>query len=82
MRLVAGFPKRRPGFEPRSGHVGFVDRWTGAGFLPVLPFPLPNLIPPTAPHSSGVGTIGQLLAHVTSGLNVTPPQETKKITTL
>jgi hypothetical protein len=23
-RLVAGFPPRRPGFEPSSGHVGFV----------------------------------------------------------
>jgi hypothetical protein len=23
-RLVAGFPPRRPGFEPWSGHVGFV----------------------------------------------------------
>jgi hypothetical protein len=23
-RLVAGFPPRRPGFEPGSGHVGFV----------------------------------------------------------
>jgi hypothetical protein len=23
-RLVAGFPQRRTGFEPRSGHVGFV----------------------------------------------------------
>jgi hypothetical protein len=23
-RLVTGFPLRRPGFEPRSGHVGFV----------------------------------------------------------
>jgi hypothetical protein len=23
-RLVAGFPPRRPGLEPRSGHVGFV----------------------------------------------------------
>jgi hypothetical protein len=23
-RLVAGFPPRRPRFEPRSGHVGFV----------------------------------------------------------
>jgi hypothetical protein len=22
--LVAGFPLRRPGFEPRSGHMGFV----------------------------------------------------------
>jgi hypothetical protein len=33
---------------------------TGAGFLRVLRFPLPFLIPPTAPHSSsGAGTIGQ-----------------------
>jgi hypothetical protein len=23
-RLAVGFPQRRPGFEPRSGHVGFV----------------------------------------------------------
>jgi hypothetical protein len=23
-RLVAGFPQRRPVFEPKSGHVGFV----------------------------------------------------------
>jgi hypothetical protein len=27
---------------------------TGAGFLPVLRFPLPILIPPTAPHSSSI----------------------------
>jgi hypothetical protein len=24
MQLVAGFPPRRPGFDPGSGHVGFV----------------------------------------------------------
>jgi hypothetical protein len=23
-RLASGFPLRRPGFDPRSGHVGFV----------------------------------------------------------
>jgi hypothetical protein len=23
-QLIAGFPPQRPGFEPRSGHVGFV----------------------------------------------------------
>jgi hypothetical protein len=23
-RLFAGFPPRKPGFDPRSGHVGFV----------------------------------------------------------
>jgi hypothetical protein len=27
---------------------------TGAGFLRVLRFPLPNFIPPTAPHSSSI----------------------------
>jgi hypothetical protein len=27
-RLVAGFPQRRPGFEPESGHVRFVvEKW-------------------------------------------------------
>jgi hypothetical protein len=44
------FPTRRPGFEPRSSHVGsVVDKV--ADFLRVLRFPLPILIPPTAPHS-------------------------------
>jgi hypothetical protein len=51
---------------------------TGAGFLRVLRFPLPILIPPTTPHSSsGAGTIGQILADVPSGLSLTPLQETK-----
>jgi hypothetical protein len=52
---------------------------TGAGFLRVLQFPLPILIPPTASHSlssSRAGTIGQLVADVPSGLILTPPQET------
>jgi hypothetical protein len=49
---------------------------TGAGFLQVLRFPLPILIPPTAPHSSsGAGKIGQVVADVPSGLSFTPPQE-------
>jgi hypothetical protein len=51
---------------------------TRAGVLRVLRFPLPILIPLTAPHSSGAGTIGQLVADVPSGLSLTPPQETKK----
>jgi hypothetical protein len=52
---------------------------TEAGFLRVLLFTLP-LIPPTAPHSpsSGAGTVGQTVADVPSGLNLTPPEETKK----
>jgi hypothetical protein len=62
-RLVVGFLLRRPGFKPRSGkvrpgqvrsgHVGFVlDKVVLGRFLRVLRFPLPNLIPSTAPHSS------------------------------
>jgi hypothetical protein len=35
-RLVAAFPPRQPGFDPRSSHVGFVvDKVTGAGFLQI-----------------------------------------------
>jgi hypothetical protein len=43
---------------------------TGAGFLRILPFPLP-IIPPNSPssYSPGVGTIGLLVAAVPSGLN-------------
>jgi hypothetical protein len=53
----------------------------GADILLVLRFPLPVLIPSTAPHSSssissGADTIGQLVAGVPSGLSLTPPQET------
>jgi hypothetical protein len=46
----------------------------GAGFLRVLQFPLPILIPPTAPHSSssGAGTIGQIVADVPNGPSLTP----------
>jgi hypothetical protein len=50
---------------------------TGAGFLRVLQFPLPILIPPNVRYSSGAGTIGQLVADVSSGLSLTPPHETK-----
>jgi hypothetical protein len=55
---------------------------TGAGFLRVLWFPLPILIPLTAPQlhihhlSFGAGTIGQTVAAVPSGLSLTAPQET------
>jgi hypothetical protein len=43
---------------------------------------LPIFIPTTAPHihhhlSSRAGTIGQLVANVSSGLSLTPPHETK-----
>jgi hypothetical protein len=41
----------RPGFNLRSGGICGGQNATGAGFMRVLPFPLPILIPPTAPHS-------------------------------
>jgi hypothetical protein len=60
-----------------SGQTG-----TEAGFLRILRFPLPILIPPML-HihhhlSSGAGTIGYYVADVPSVLSLTPPQETKK----
>jgi hypothetical protein len=52
---------------------------TGAGFLRVLQFLLPILIPPIAPHSSlssGTGIIGPTLAGEPSGLSLTSSTET------
>jgi hypothetical protein len=52
---------------------------SGAGFLPVLRFPLPVLIPPTpysssasSSSSSGTGTISPVVAGILSGLNLIP----------
>jgi hypothetical protein len=57
---------------------------TGAGFLRVLRFPLPILIPPTAPLSSSSIIRGwynrSTVADVPSGLSLTPPREIKKCT--
>jgi hypothetical protein len=56
---------------------------TGADFLRVFRFPLPILIPPTAPHSSSiirVRTIGQLVANVRSELSLTATKEIEKNT--
>jgi hypothetical protein len=50
----------------------------GAGFVRIIRFPLPILIP-TVSHSSGTGIIGrQIVAGVPRGLSLTPPQETKE----
>jgi hypothetical protein len=86
-RLVAGFPPRRPGFEPRSGHVGFVVDKVALGqvFSEYFDFPCQcsfHRLLHTHHLSSGAGTIGQLVADVPSGLSLTPPQETKKKTHL
>jgi hypothetical protein len=86
--LVAGCPPRRPGFEPRSGHVGFVmDKLAlGQVFSEYFGFPWQFSFRLLHAHhiSSGAGTIGQLVADVPSELSVTPPQETykKKLHTL
>jgi hypothetical protein len=73
--LIVGFTPRRLGFEPRSGHMGFmVDKVElGRIFLRVFLFPIPILIPSTAPYSSSI--IGDwLVADVPSRLSLTPRQ--------
>jgi hypothetical protein len=47
-RLVAGLSPRRPGFDPRSVHMGFVVDKVALGlvFLPVLQFSPVSIIPP------------------------------------
>jgi hypothetical protein len=77
--LVAGFPPRRPGFEPWSGHVGFLVHKVALGqiFFDYIGFPCQlsfhRLLHIHHPPSSGAGTIDQLVADVPS---LTPPQET------
>jgi hypothetical protein len=81
---VAGFPPRRTGFEPRSGHVGFVVDKVALGqvFSEYFGFPCQfsfhRLFHIHHHLSSGAGTIDQLAADIPSGLSLTPPQETKK----
>jgi hypothetical protein len=66
----------------RSCRIFCGQNGTGAGFLRVLQFPLPILIPPTAPHSSSIiraGTIRQTVADVPSGLSLTAhPKKVEK----
>jgi hypothetical protein len=77
------FQPRRPGFEPSSGHVGFVVDKVALGQVFSDYFSSPcQLSFHRLLHihhlSSGAGTISQLLAEVPRGLSLTPPQETKK----
>jgi hypothetical protein len=63
---------------------GFCDGQSGSGvgFLRVLWYPLPILIPPTAPHSSSSIIRGwysrQNCERRTKWIHLTPPQETNK----
>jgi hypothetical protein len=52
-RLVASFPPRRPGFDPRSGYLGFVVDKVALRevFSDYFGFSMQILIPPTALHS-------------------------------
>jgi hypothetical protein len=87
-RLVAGFPSRRTGFEPKSDHVGFVVDKVALGQIISEYFDFPcqflfhRLLHILHHLSSGAGTVGQLVADVPSGLSLTPLQETKNYTIL
>jgi hypothetical protein len=51
-RLVAGFLRRRPGFDPGSGQVGFVvDKWRWGRFSPSIS------VSPASLHSTNCSTI-------------------------
>jgi hypothetical protein len=81
--LVAGFPPRRPGFEPRSSRVGFVVDKVALGqvFSEYFGFPCQfsfHRLLNNHHLSSGTGTRSQSVADVPSGLSLTPPQEIKK----
>jgi hypothetical protein len=70
MMQVAGFPPRRPGFETRSGHVGFVvDRVAlGQVFSEYVGFPCQfsfhRLLHIHHHLSSGADTIGPIVDSV------------------
>jgi hypothetical protein len=76
-RLVAGFPPRRPRFEPGPGYMGFVVDKVALGqvfseyfgFLCYFAF---HRLLHNHHLSSGAGTIGQTVAEVPSGLRLTP----------
>jgi hypothetical protein len=77
MRLVAGFPPRRPGFDPVSGQVGSVVDKVALGqvFSEYFGFPCHSSLQQLLhnhPHlSSGAGTIGQNWPQY-KGLSPTP----------
>jgi hypothetical protein len=84
-RLVEGFPSRRPGFDPRLCHMGFVVDKVAMGqvFSEYFGFPCQisflRLFHTHHLLSSGAGKIGQTVADVPNGLSLTPPQEIKKL---
>jgi hypothetical protein len=77
-RLVVEFPPRRPGFDPRSSHVGFVVDKVALGqvFSEYFAFPCHSsfhrLLHIHHHLSPGAGTIGKLVADEPSGLSLKP----------
>jgi hypothetical protein len=77
-----GFPHRRPLLRPRSGHVRFeVDKValvqiSSEYFGFSCQFIFPQMLHTHV--SSGAGTIGQLVAEVSSELSITLPHETER----
>jgi hypothetical protein len=73
-------PTRRPRFEPRSGHVGFVVGKVALGqdFGFPYQFSIHQLLHIHHHLSSESGTIGEIVADLPSRLVLTPPQETRK----
>jgi hypothetical protein len=82
-RLVAGFPQPRPGFQPRSSHVGFVvdkvalEQVISEYFGFPCQFSFHRLLHIHHHLPPGAGTIDQLVAYIPSGLSLTPSQEIK-----
>jgi hypothetical protein len=79
-RLVAGFPPRRPGFEPGSGHVAFVMDKVALGqvFSEYFCFHCHSFHRLLHTHHhppSGAGTVGQIVAEVSSGFSLNPPKK-------
>jgi hypothetical protein len=76
MRLVAGFPSRRSGFDPGSGQVEFVVDKVALGqvFSEYFGFPCQSSFHQLLhnhPHLSGAGAIGQKWPQY-KGLSPTP----------
>jgi hypothetical protein len=72
-RAIAGFPPRQPGFDPKSGHVGFLVDKEALGKVVSEYFGFPcqfsfHRLLHTHHLSSRAGTTGQLVADVPSGL--------------
>jgi hypothetical protein len=82
--IVAGFPPQRPGFDTRSGYVGFVvDKVALGQFSPITWVSSANSYSTDCStliiYRPGLEKLAKIVAGVPSGLSLTPPQKTIKI---